>query len=167
MTMFVVGPSRAVMATPEPEVSLFSIGKLLLERTVLAFQRAGVAIPARQFVYMASVPADCPQLVVMISGWAQNPAPEGPTMCDPNRWFGNFTIGLARNTPALPKRGSQPPSAESMEQAARIASDDAEVFLSLVTSLGEVDGVDVRIGAPQGGMQIVELDVSLPSTIIF
>lgn len=142
--------------------TLFELGEDLLGRAIQALADHGAPIPVRRMVYIVPVPVDCEQLVVQFTGWELFPPLGGPTVCSEGRWFGSFTVGISRPSPAVPKKATVAPSVDMMENAAKIASRDAEVLLSLVNGLDEIWEPDIRVGAPNGGFQMVELDVKVP-----
>lgn len=157
--------SGASLSTGAPE-TLDAMGHALLEIVQAAAVARGVTLPSRQLVYPAPIPADCEQVAVLFTEWSPTPAPDGPTICKPWRWIAPFSVVITRCTPALPAK-TKPLSSvpvESMMAAAKLASDDTEVFLEAMNRLGEV-GSDVSIvaNAPQGGMQTVEWNVPLIS----
>lgn len=151
---------------PVPAVDTLSgMGEALLDIVRAAALEKGTALPDRQSVYMAPIPADCEQVAVLFSGWNITPAPEGPMICAPYRWMAGYSVIITRCTPAMPPKNSKAlVSPEKMIEASRISSDDAEIMLAVVNRLGEI-GPDLSIvcNPPQGGMQTVELNVQLLS----
>jgi len=152
-------------STGAPE-TLDAMGHALLEIVEQAAVARGVQLPARRVVYPAPIPADCEQVAVLFTEWSPTPGQDGPTICQPWRWIAPFSVAITRCTPAAPKMNKPLSSVtvEAMMAAAKLASDDAEVFLEAMTRLSEV-GSDVSIvtNAPQGGMQTVEWNVPLIS----
>jgi hypothetical protein len=149
---------------PDPR-TLVLMGQELMTRLISCFVSQGVVAPDRQIVYMMPIPADCEQVAVLFSGW--NPLPPWDTLthCDSFRWVASYSIGITRCTPALPtKAGKVAPTPDQMLQAAQIASQDAEVLLCLVASLGEIGSeLSVVTAAPSGGFQTVEVNLSIPA----
>lgn len=148
---------------PRNDVTLFEMAENILARTVQAFAQRGVALPDRQIIYIAPLPVDCEQVAVLISGWVPDPAPIGLTTCQDFRWCGIFDIVVSRAAPAVPK-GRSAPTAQQMNESARIASEDAECVLAVVRGLSEI-GPDFTftVGAPQGGFQTVVCSVEVPA----
>lgn len=171
----------ASLGTGAPE-TLEEMAQALLELLRGAAVNQGVTLPARQGIYMAPIPADCEQAIVLITGW--NPTPAGDTttttICKPWRWLAPMSVIITRCTPAIPpaaaartsklveKQQNPGPlktvSSEQLHAAARIASDDAEILLEVVNRLGEI-GADTSLvtNPPSGGFQTAELNVSLVS----
>jgi hypothetical protein len=139
----------------------------LLDVTVQAALAKGIALPDRQLVYPAPIPADCEQVAVLFTGFNPTPVQDGnPTVCQPWRWIAPMSVIITRCTPAVPGKGRalKTVPVELMVAAAKIASDDAEVLAEVVNRLDEI-GSDTTIvtNAPSGGMQTVELNVPLVS----
>lgn len=151
-----------------PPMTLSDIGETLLDLVRMAALAKGVALPDRQIVYPAPIPADCEQVAVLFTGWNPTPPPEGPTVCKPWRWMAPMSVIITRCTPAMPvKRGAKTlaPEPGAMIEAARLASADSEVFLEVLNRLDEVGGdVGVVVNAPEGGFQTVELNVQMLPT---
>lgn len=146
--------------------TLHGMAQALLARAVMGFIADGNPPPSRQTVYMSPIPADCEQIAVLFSGWTPWPGSDGPESCMRSRWLGGFSVIVTRCTPAKLKGAgmkAQFPATEEMSAAAKIASDDAESLLALVAGLDEVASVDIIVGAPAGGLQTVELNVSIPA----
>lgn len=156
--------ARATDAAGQPVDTLSGMGEALLDLVGQAAVARGVALPARQTVYMAPIPADCEQVAVLFSGWNPTPGLEGPTDCRTFRWLAGYSVIITRCTPAV-QRGKGLVAPEAMTEAARIASADSEVLLEVVNRLDEV-GPDLSVVAnpPHGGFQTVELNVQLLST---
>jgi hypothetical protein len=168
------------LGTGAPE-TLDEMAHALLEVIRGAAVAKGVTLPSRQGIYMAPIPADCEQCIVLFTGWNITPATgdaSGTTVCRDWRWLAPMSAIITRCTPAIP-----PPAAgraaklterapgplntvapSQLEAAARIASDDSEVFLEVINRLGEI-GSDVSLVAnpPSGAYQTVELNLSLVS----
>jgi hypothetical protein len=169
----------ASLGTGAPE-TLEEMAQALLELLRGAAVNRGITLPARQGIYMAPIPADCEQAIVLFTGW--NPTPLGDTttttICKPWRWLAPMSVIITRCTPAIPPAASsraaklterQPAalstvSTSQLSAAAKISSDDAEVLLEVVNRLGEI-GADTTLAAnpPSGAYQTVELNVSLVS----
>ena len=148
---------------PDPR-TLVLMGQDLMARTLSCFASQGVVPPDRHLVYMAPVPADCEQVVVLFSGWEPMPPWDGLTHCDNYRWVADFSIAVTRCTPAIIGKGKTAPTTDQMFKAAEIASADAEVLICVISSLDEIGPtVQILTPAPQGGMQTVELTVQVPA----
>jgi hypothetical protein len=148
-------------------VTLSTMAQGLLGRLVAVARRAGVDLPERQVIYMTTVPVDCAQVVVLFNGWQAEPATGEMLQCSVARWAARFGVAITRATPAVPSKGGLPPSASVMSAAAEIASQDAELLLSLLQELGEFLGdVVIETGAPEGAYQTTTLSVVLPAGVI-
>jgi hypothetical protein len=158
------GGPRIVEPLPDPR-TLVLMAQDLMARLQSCFMTQGVVPPTRQVVYMSPIPADCEQVAVLFAGWSPLPPWDTLTNCDSFRWVANFSVIITRCTPAIgTKSGKVAPTPDVMLQAAQIASQDAEVLLCLVSTIGEI-GADLNVNtpAPQGGMQTVELTVQVPA----
>jgi hypothetical protein len=157
-------PDYTLYTAPRPEITLYEMAENLLARVLQAFAQRGVILPARQIIYLSPLPVDCEQVGILISGWTPQPAWEGVTSCQMVKWCGQFTIVVSRASPAVPKGSRSAPTAESMHQAARMGSEDAEALLAVVNGLGEI-GQDflLELGAPQGGYQTVAVNLQVPA----
>lgn len=144
-------------------MKLFDLGQHVLDVAVQRFAEAEIALPDRQLVYMTPIPGDCAQVAVLMGTWALNPPLEGPGPCTNSRWYGSFTLVVMRDCPAMPSARGKPPTVDNMERSAKIASDDVEVLTLIAESFPFVDGIEIRIGAPSGGLQRVELDLQIPA----
>lgn len=147
--------------TPADE-TLYGMGQLLLTRVLGCFTQQGITPPDKQLVYLSPIPADCDQVAVLFSGTTPMPPLFGLVMCAPFRWAGQFSIIIVRKSCAVPNKRGEPPTAELMSQAARVASDDAEVLLALAGTFTEAGGLDLLVHPVTGGYQAVVLDVTLP-----
>lgn len=162
------------LGTGQPE-TLEEMAHALLELIRAAALAKGITLPARQGVYMAPIPADCEQVIVLVTGW--NPTPAGDTtgtvICKPWRWLAPMSVIITRCTPAIPGKTSKIAGQQAalkmvtpdqLNAAAKLASDDAEVCLEAVNRLGEIGGdTSIVANPPSGGFQTVELNVSLVS----
>jgi hypothetical protein len=160
------GPRSYEPAEPLPDPrTLLLMAQDLMVRLQSCFLSQGVVPPDRSVIFMSPIPADCEQVAVLFAGWSPLPPWDTLTNCDSFRWIANFSVIITRCTPAISTRsGKAAPTPDLMLQAAQIASTDAEVLLCLVSTLGEI-GADLNLVtmAPLGGMQTVELTVSLPA----
>jgi hypothetical protein len=86
---------------PSPNITLYDMAEILLERTRQAFAQRGVALPSRQIIYLAPIPVDCEQLAVTMSGWTPMPPLEGLTACQSFRWCAQLDVVVSRATPAV------------------------------------------------------------------
>lgn len=158
-------PDYTSAAEPLSEISLYGMAQTLLERTRQASFERGITLPERQIIYMSPIPADCDQVAVLMSGWVPTPTWEGTTQCQNFRWVGQFSITITRSTPAMPSnRGKAAPTSDAMNRAAKIASDDAEVLLTVVRGLSEI-GQDFALetAPPEGGLQSTVMVLQLPA----
>ncbi len=144
---------------------LFGMAEELMARMESCFLAKGLDLPGRKLIYMSPIVQDCEQAAVVFSGWTPNPPWENTITCDNFRWMAGFSCLVTRCTPALPsKDGKIPPSMAKVREAAKIASADAEAMLCVVSTLGEI-GPELQVitHAPLGGLQTVELIVTLPA----
>lgn len=166
-------PIRSPDGIAEPTANgmaqtLEEMAQRMLTKVIEAALHKGVALPGRQLIYPAPIPADCEQVAVLFTQFSPTPIQDtGSTViCKTWRWIAPFSVIITRCTPALPGkgRGIKTVSTTAMEAAARIASDDAEVLVEVVNRLGEI-GPDCTVvtNAPSGGFQTVELNVPLIS----
>lgn len=148
--------------------TLEEMGQRLLVKVNEAALHKGVTLPNRQLVYPAPIPADCEQVAVLFTQFTPTPIQDaGSTvMCKTWRWIAPFSVIITRCTPAMPGkgRGIKMVDPKQMMAAAKIASDDAEILVNVITRLGEI-GPDATVvtNAPSGGFQTVELNVPLIS----
>lgn len=161
------GAFGASLGTGAPE-TLDELCDALLEAIVTAALGKGVALPSRQLVYMAPIPADCEQVAVLFTGWDVTPLQDttSTTICRPWRWMANVSAIITRCTPAMPAKNNplKTVPVARMNAASKMASDDSEIFLEVLQHIGEIGaGVTIIANPPQGGFQTAELNVSLIS----
>lgn len=147
-------------------VTLVSMAREILAALEQVALSAGVDLPDRRVVYMTPLPADCAQAGVLFSGWQLENTNDDMVVCQNERWLGRFSVLITRNSPAIPadEQNPKPPSTAKMLQAAMIASQDAELLISLLSGLGEVSGsATIETPATEGGLQSVLLSVLLPA----
>jgi hypothetical protein len=148
---------------PPVTATLFSMAAGIRAVIEQAAAGRGLVLPKRQVTYLMPIPADCEQVAVVFGGWLPEPPWQGLQVCQTFRWLGRFGVMVTRKTPAIPAGSSAPP-VEWMEKAAMIASEDAEMLLEVVSSLGEVySDLVVETPAPEGGYQTTALTVTLPA----
>lgn len=164
MTVYSVGgPDLSLSAAPAV-ATLESMCQDLLALVEQAAVSLGVTLPERRLIYMAPMPADCPQVAVLMGGWTPEPQWDGLAVCPPGRWVAQLGVAITRVTPAKPSPSGELPRVSDMNAAARIASQDAEVLLEVVAGLGEVAGdVMVETPAAEGGLQSATLVVRVPA----
>ncbi len=165
MTVYSLGPSNPDLTQDgTPMVGgLYEMAQELLSRIVDSAARLGTALPERRFVYASPVPADCPQVCVLMIGWTPTVVWDNFISCQTFKWAGQFSLVITRKCPALPGREGQAPPAASMNASGRISSDDADILVGVVQGLGEIGPeMTLLVGAPEGGLQSVELTVTLP-----
>jgi hypothetical protein len=138
----------------------FTIAGSLLDVVRSAAAAANVPLPERQVIYFLPIPTDCEQVAVCVSGWATNPAVDELVPCMSFTWTVRLVEQIARRSCAVLGRGGKLPTAESMTEALRVASADAEVLRDVVARLSEVSDLEINMGAPQGAFQVVELLVT-------
>lgn len=100
---------------------------------------------------------------MLFNGWTLYPdAGELTTNCLFSTWLAGFSVIISRCTPAVSKSTKNPiPTPEKMGEAAKLASDDAELFRDLVPALSGFMSPQIVVQAPSGGFQTVELSLSL------
>lgn len=157
------GPSLDLDAAPTAG-TLASMSQDLLaavEQTAVAL---GVQLPERRVIYMAPIPADCPQVAVLMGGWAPEPSWEGLQVCAVGRWVAQLGVVITRKTPAVPSAAGDLPKPADLLAASMLASADAELLLEVVGGLGEIAGdVLVETPAAEGGLQSATLSVRVPA----
>lgn len=160
MTIYSVGGPDASLAAAPTAATLESMCQNLLALVEQAAAGQGVALPERRVVYMAPMPADCPQVAVLMGGWAPEPQWDGLAVCKPTRWVAQLGVVITRRSPAVPSAGGDLPKPGALLEAARMASRDAEILLEVVGGLGEIAGdVIIETPAAEGGLQSVTLAV--------
>lgn len=149
----------------ESTLTLYAMAESLLALVKQCFINAGINLPDREVIYPAPIPADCEQVAVLYNGWSEFPASEGATRSENFRWAGGFSVIVTRKTPALapPSSKNPTPTPDAMKAAALVASQDAEVMLAVVRALDEFSEVSVIVQSPAGGLQTVELNVTIPA----
>jgi hypothetical protein len=155
------------MSAPVVDTStLYGIATDVLSRMAACALSVGVSLPSRQFVYPSQTVADCPQVAVTFSGWVMTPPPTeiGTMSCISARWMANLSVGILRESPAVPSKRGTAPTVDQLNASAWIASQDAEVLLALIQTYDEI-GVDLALvsGEPTGGFQMVELSIQIPA----
>lgn len=150
-----------------PEVTgltLFEMGKQILDRMNGIAADLGVPLPERQIIYPSPVPVDCAQVAVVLLGWQPTVVSDGYVGCQSFKWAGNFAVQITRCTPAVSRRRNELPAPDDMIEAGRIASDDSDILVELVRSFTEIGPeMALQLAAPDGGFQTVQLTVSLPA----
>lgn len=151
-------------SAPPITTTAFSMAQTLLQLLNASAASLGVVLPERQFVYPSPVPADCEQAAVLVENWSPNP-PLGDQLDQcwaTSYWVVKFGVIISRLTCAVPVGKTAPrPTAASMTEAMRIASDDAEVFRDLISRLPERGQLDINFHAPAGMIQTTELLLTL------
>ena len=142
----------------------------ILEKVCTVFQSYNVQLPARRYWTLGSPAIDCDQLVVSFNGMYLG-AP-GSQVGEPQRCHmprtATVTITVARNVPVVGQNG-RPPSADKIELASAVSAIDAWVLMESLNlfdqwndgsyGLGVIATVDVA--EPEGGFQIVSMDLTL------
>jgi hypothetical protein len=162
VTVYSSSPDLSLADAPGP-TTLMTMARTLLDITESCALALGVALPERRVTYMAPMPADCPQVAVLIGGWQLEPPAEGLFTCDRGRWVAQLGVVITRKTPAVPSAAGDLPKPSQLEQAAQIASDDAEVLLQVVASMAELADVLVETPAAEGGLQSATLAFRAPA----
>lgn len=148
------------------EPTLYGLAGALMNMALQALADNGLAVPARQVVYIGQIPADCEQLAVVFDGWSPTPPQDGMVVCQTYRWGASFTVLVTRSCVPGITNAKSLPKAVDMSRTAEIASNDAEALLDVVSMAGEHDGgsVAVSITPPQGGLQSTMLNITVPVT---
>jgi hypothetical protein len=142
----------------------------ILEKVCTVFQSYNVQLPARRYWTLGSPAIDCDQVVVSFNGMYLG-AP-GSQVGEPQRCHmprtATVTITVARNVPVVGQNG-RPPAAEKIELASTVSAIDAWVLMESLNlfdqwndgsyGLGVIATVDVA--EPEGGFQIVSMDLTL------
>jgi hypothetical protein len=142
----------------------------ILERVCTVFQSYNVQLPARRYWTLGAPAIDCDQVVVSFNGMYLG-AP-GSQVGEPQRCHmprtATVTITIARGVPVVGQNG-RPPSAEKIELASSVSAIDAWVLMESLNlfdqwddgsyGLGVIATVDVA--EPEGGFQIVNMDLTL------
>jgi hypothetical protein len=142
----------------------------ILEKVCTVFQSYNVQLPARRYWTLGSPAIDCDQLVVSFNSMYLG-AP-GSQVGEPQRCHmprtATVTITVARNVPVVGQNG-RPPSADKIELASAVSAIDAWVLMESLNlfdqwndgsyGLGVIATVDVA--EPEGGFQIVSMDLTL------
>jgi hypothetical protein len=142
----------------------------ILERVCTVFQSYNVQLPARRYWTLGTPAIDCDQVVVSFNGMYLG-AP-GSQVGEPQRCHmprtATVTITIARGIPVVGQNG-RPPSAEKIELASSVSAIDAWVLMESLNlfdqwndgsyGLGVIATVDVA--EPEGGFQIVNMDLTL------
>jgi hypothetical protein len=163
MTVYAQGNPDLSLAPPVV-ATLLSMADALLSMVEQVAAGRGTALPERRVVYMAPIPADCPQVAILVGGWSPEPQWQGLAVCAPARWVAQLGVIITRLTPAKPSASGDLPKASDLRVAAAMASEDAELLLEVVGGLDEIAG-DVLIATPaaEGGLQSVTLQVRTPA----
>ncbi len=125
-----------------------------------------ITLPSRQVIYPASIPTDCEQVAIMLTGWSPTVVGEDyGGGCLRFKWAANFAITIIRCSPAVMDKRNKMPSAQEMNRSGLIASNDSDILVDLVNTFSEF-GPEFSLiaAAPEGGFQGVQLTVSLPQT---
>ena len=142
----------------------------ILDRVCTVFQSYNVQLPARRYWTLGTPAIDCDQVVVSFNGMYLG-AP-GSQVGEPQRCHmprtATVTITIARGIPVVGQNG-RPPSAEKIELASSVSAIDAWVLMESLNlfdqwndgsyGLGVIATVDVS--EPEGGFQIVNMDLTL------
>jgi hypothetical protein len=157
-------PELTLSLLPRAEVTLYQMAEVLLDRTRQAFTQRGVSLPSRQLIYMPPLPVDCEQVAVLIGGWVPLPPWDSLVSCQTARWCGSLDVVVSRASPAVPKGARSAPTAEQMNAAAQIASEDAEALLGMVRGLGEIGAEFLFATNPaQGAYQTTVVQMQIPA----
>jgi len=142
----------------------------ILERVCTVFQSYNVQLPARRYWTLGAPAIDCDQVVVSFNGmYLGAPCSQvgEPQRCHMPR-TATVTITIARGVPVVGQNG-RPPAAEKIEMASSVSAVDAWVLMESLNlfdqwddgsyGLGVIATVDVA--EPEGGFQIVNMDLTL------
>lgn len=142
----------------------------VLERVVNTFASYDVPLPARRYWTLGQSAIDCEQLTITLTeGYLGPPGnrQSSPQRCNMPRSV-SLLITVARIVPTMSVNG-RPPSAQMIEDGAKIGAIDAWVLLQSINLLDQWDdsgfgmGViaSVDIPPPEGGYQLVTMQVEM------
>lgn len=142
----------------------------VLERAVSVFQSYNVPLPTRQYWTVGEQAIDCEQLVLtFVQMYLGPPGDQAatPQRCNVAR-TAVMTLSLSRAIPTVGQNG-RPPSGDTIERAAQIATVDAWVMMESVNLLdmweeggfgiGVIATVDVP--PPEGGFQTINMQLTM------
>ncbi|WJZ48520.1 hypothetical protein [Actinomycetia phage DSL-LC01] len=142
----------------------------LLERVENIFESYNVPLPGRKYWTVGQDAIDCEQLVVVLNQLYLGPP--GDQAATPQRCHvprtAVMTVSLSRSIPSVGQNG-RPPSAETIQNAARLAAVDAWVMMESVNALDMWDGTGLGVGViatvdvppPEGGFQTVNMQLTM------
>jgi hypothetical protein len=165
-----VGIATDISDVSEDALNLKYMMDGILEKVCTVFQSYNVQLPARRYWTLGTPAIDCDQVVVSFNSMYLG-AP-GSQVGDPQRCnmprTATVTITIARAVPVVGQNG-RPPSAEKIERASSVSAIDAWVLMESLNlfdqwddgsyGLGVIATVDVS--EPEGGFQIVNMDLTL------
>jgi hypothetical protein len=142
----------------------------LLERVVNVFESYNVPLPGRRYWTVGQEAVDCEQLVVILSQIYLGPPGDQastPQRCHVPR-TAVMTVSLSREIPSVGQNG-RPPTAESIQNAARAGAVDAWVMMESVNALDMWDSTGFGVGViatadvppPEGGFQTVNMQITM------
>lgn len=134
----------------------------VLEVVVDTFQRAGVALPERQYITAAQAAHDCEQVTASFEQlYIGGPGDQAqlPQRCDAPR-TASVLVEIVRCIPTVNNRGVAP-TTEALTASAGQQMIDAWLLLeagTLVNTVGVL--ADVAAGQAQGGFQAISLTIT-------
>jgi len=163
MTVYSSGSPDLTLAAAPGMATLLSMARSLQSIVEQCAATQGVTLPDRRVIYMAPMPADCPQVAMLIGGWQLEPPIDGMFTCARGRWAAQLGVVITRKSPAVPDAAGDLPKPSQLESAAQMASDDAEVLLAVIGAVDEIADVLVQTPAAEGGLQSVTLSFRAPA----
>ena len=142
----------------------------LLDRVISTFESYSVPLPGRKYWTVGQEAVDCEQLVVILSQVYLGPPGDQastPQRCHMPR-TAVMTVSLSRAIPSVGQNG-RPPTAEAIQNAARISAVDAWVMMSSINALDQWEAggyglgviATVDVAAPEGGFQTVNMQITM------
>ena len=142
----------------------------VLERVISTFNSYNIPLPGRQYWTVGQQAIDCEQLTVtLIQIYLGAPGDQAssPQRCNMPR-TAVMTVSISREIPTVGQNG-RPPSADKVEDAAKISAIDGYVLMQSLNLLDmwEPGGYGVGVIAtvdypfPEGGFQTVNMQLTM------
>jgi hypothetical protein len=142
----------------------------VLQRIVDTFEASHVPIPSRQYWTVGQTAIDCEQLVVTLVQIYLGPPGDqasSPQRCNMPR-TAVMTVTISRAIPTVGQNG-RPPTADKINEAARVSAIDAYVLMQALNALDVWDDGGFGVGViatadipePEGGFQSVNLQLTM------
>jgi hypothetical protein len=154
----------------EEALNAISLLDGVLQRVVSTFNSYNVPLPNRQYWTVGQQAIDCEQLVVTLVQIYLGPPGDqasAPMRCNTAR-TAVMTVSISREIPTVGQNG-RPPTADKIEDAAKISAIDAYVLMQSLNLLDmwEPGGYGVGVIAtadipsPEGGFQTVNMQLTM------